>query len=95
MESDPMIKPEEIYMFIGFICTVVTLYGMFYSRTTKQENRITRLELTVERNVDTLLQHQKRLDSHDAENRVMLALVEKVDGLKEDIAEIKQALKNK
>lgn len=88
-----MIRPEEIYIFVGFLSTVAGMYGVFHNRTTKQENRITRLELRGERNTDILQQHQQRLDNHDVENKVMLALVEKVDGLKEDIAEIKQKLK--
>lgn len=87
------VNTEELYTLIAFLSTVVGLYAAFHGKVTKQENRLTKLESFVDRNADTLRQHQSRLDNHDNENRVMLALIEKVDALKEDILEIKQKLK--
>lgn len=95
-----MIKVEEIYMFVGFLSTLVGFYGFFQKKTTdqekkstEQENRITKIELAVMQNSKDIYQNRKRIDNHDVDNKVMLALVEKVDGLKEDIAEIKQKIK--
>ena len=49
--------------------------------------------MLVEKNREEIDRHQVRLDSHDVDNKIMLALVEKVDGLKEDIKEIKEEIK--
>lgn len=95
-----MIKPEDIYAFLGFIVSLAGLWIAFQSKMTtqekriiEQENRITTIELRTDRNREQIELHQRRLDNHDVDNKIMLALVEKVDALKEDIAEIKQDLK--
>ena len=49
--------------------------------------------MLVEKNREQLDRHNIRLDNHDLDNKIMLALVEKVDALKEDIKEIKDEIK--
>lgn len=87
-------SPSDIYEFIGFLVGLAGLWAFFATRMTAQEQRLTRIEMLVEQNREELDRHHKRLDNHDTDNKIMLALVEKVDGLKEDISEIKARLKD-
>ena len=86
-------NPSDIYEFVGFLVGLAGLWAFFATRLTNQEQRITRLEMLVEKNREQLDRHNIRLDSHDLDNKIMLALVEKVDALKEDIKEIKDEIK--
>ena len=86
-------NPSDIYEFVGFLVGLAGLWAFFATRLTNQEQRITRLEMLVEKNLEQLDRHNIRLDNHDLDNKIMLALVEKVDALKEDIKEIKDEIK--
>lgn len=86
-------NPSDIYEFVGFLVGLAGLWAFFATRLTNQEQRITRLEMLVEKNREQLDRHNVRLDNHDLDNKIMLALVEKVDALKEDIKEIKDEIK--
>lgn len=86
-------NPSDIYEFVGFLVGLAGLWAFFATRLTNQEQRITRLEMLVEKNREQLDRHNIRLDNHDMDNKIMLALVEKVDALKEDIKEIKETIK--
>ena len=86
-------NPSDIYEFVGFLVGLAGLWAFFATRLTNQEQRITRLEMLVEKNREQLDRHNIRLDNHDVDNKIMLALVEKVDALKEDIKEIKDEIK--
>nr|DAM81260.1 MAG TPA: Protein of unknown function (DUF2681) [Caudoviricetes sp.] len=86
-------NPSDIYEFVGFLVGLAGLWAFFATRLTNQEQRITRLEMLVEKNREQLDRHNIRLDNHDLDNKIMLALVEKVDALKEDIKEIKDEIK--
>ena len=86
-------NPSDIYEFVGFLVGLAGLWAFFATRLTNQEQRITRLEMLVEKNREQLDRHNIRLDNHDLDNKIMLALVEKVDALKEDIREIKDEIK--
>lgn len=86
-------NPTDIYQFIGFLVGLAGLWTFFATRLSTQEQRLTRLDMLVEKNIEQLERHQKRLDNHDMDNKIMLALVEKVDALKEDIKEIKETIK--
>ena len=86
-------NPSDIYEFVGFLVGLAGLWAFFATRLTNQEQRITRLEMLVEKNREQLDRHNIRLDNHDLDNKIMLALVEKVDALKEDIKEIKEEIK--
>ena len=87
-------NPSDIYEFVGFLVGLAGLWAFFATRLTNQEQRITRLEMLVDKNRELIERNQTRLDNLDMDNKIMLALVEKVDGLKEDIKEIKDKIKN-
>lgn len=87
-----MFAPGDIYEFVAFLVGLAGLWALFASKMTAQEQRQTRIEMLVEKLEEQLMVHQRRLDNHDTDNKIMLQLVEQVKGLKEDIAEIKQKL---
>lgn len=88
-----MFKPEDIVMIVGFIATLVGLWTGFSGKIAAQEKRLTTLEMYAASNKDKLSEHARRLENHEQEYRVMVALVEKVDNLSKDIQEIKEDLK--
>ena len=83
----------DAFKIVGFIISLIGFWNVMSSKITTQEQRLTKLEMLEKKNEEQLSRHQKRLDNHDVDNKIMLRLVEKVDALKEDIQEIKQRLK--
>ena len=83
----------DVVKIVGFIISLIGFWNMMSSKITEQEQRLTKVEMLGKKNEEQLTRHQKRLDNHDVDNKIMLRLVEKVDALKEDIQEIKQRLK--
>jgi len=83
----------DVVKIVGFIISLIGFWNMMSNKITTQEQRLTKVEMLGKKNEEQLTRHQKRLDNHDVDNKIMLRLVEKVDALKEDIQEIKQRLK--
>ena len=83
----------DVVKIVGFIISLIGFWNMMSNKITTQEQRLTKVEMLGQKNEEQLTRHQKRLDNHDVDNKIMLRLVEKVDALKEDIQEIKQRLK--
>ena len=83
----------DVVKIVGFIISLIGFWNMMSNKITIQEQRLTKVEMLGKKNEEQLTRHQKRLDNHDVDNKIMLRLVEKVDALKEDIQEIKQRLK--
>ena len=83
----------DVVKIVGFIISLIGFWNIMSNKITIQEQRLTKVEMLGKKNEEELTRHQKRLDNHDVDNKIMLRLVEKVDALKEDIQEIKQRLK--
>ena len=83
----------DVVKIVGFIISLIGFWNMMSNKITIQEQRLTKVEMLGKKNEEQLTRHQKRLDNHDVDNKIMLRLVEKGDALKEDIQEIKQRLK--
>ncbi|NQP39346.1 hypothetical protein HO922_11655 [Streptococcus suis] len=66
------IKPEHVYALVGFVSTVVGLWTNFSAKITKQENRITVLEKDIENLKEFKESANRRLDSHDEQNKAIL-----------------------
>ena len=71
---------------------LLAVYSYIKSQTTKQENRITMLEQECVYFKENMTEARKRLDSHDEQNKVLIALTEQVRGLSEDIKRIEKKL---
>ncbi|WP_412556316.1 hypothetical protein, partial [Streptococcus suis] len=64
--------------------TVVGLWTNFSAKITKQENRITVLEKDIENLKEFKESANRRLDSHDEQNKAILVLAEQVKSMGED-----------
>ncbi|MFI3225750.1 hypothetical protein [Streptococcus suis] len=72
--------------------TVVGLWTNFSAKITKQENRITVLEKDIENLKEFKESANRRLDSHDEQNKAILVLAEQVKSMGEDIRELKRVI---
>ncbi|MEG3268988.1 hypothetical protein [Streptococcus suis] len=77
---------------VGFVSTVVGLWTNFSAKITKQENRITVLEKDIENLKEFKESANRRLDSHDEQNKAILVLAEQVKSMGEDIRELKRVI---
>ncbi|HEM5572143.1 TPA: hypothetical protein U1699_002049, partial [Streptococcus suis] len=62
------------------------------AKITKQENRITVLEKDIENLKEFKESANRRLDSHDEQNKAILVLAEQVKSMGEDIRELKRVI---
>lgn len=84
---------------------IVSCAGFYLSsqnKTSTLEKRLTTLEVVNAEQEKVIDSHNRRLDKHEEEQKITLALVERIDhlsgairDLKGDITEIKQAMKGK
>ncbi|CAI3298411.1 hypothetical protein CIRMBP1257_00537 [Enterococcus cecorum] len=77
---------------LSVIGPLLAVYSYSKSQTTKQENRITMLEQEYLYFKESMAEARKRLDSHDEQNKALIALTEQVRGLSEDIKRIEKKL---
>ena len=71
---------------------LLAVYSYINNQTTKQENRITMLEQEYVYFKEGMAEARKRLDNHDEQNKALIALVEQVKGLGEDVKRIETKL---
>lgn len=83
---------EFVRWLFSVIGPLLAVYSYIKSQTTKQENRITMLEQECLYFKESMAEARKRLDSHDEQNKVLIALTEQVRGLSEDIKRIERKL---
>lgn len=83
---------EFLHWLFYVIGPLLATYSYIKSQTTKQENRITMLEQEYVYFKESMAEARKRLDSHDEQNKVLIALIEQVRGLSEDIKRIEKKL---
>lgn len=77
---------------LSVIGPLLAVYSYAKNQTTKQENRITMLEQEYVYFKENMAEVRKRLDNHDEQNKVLIALTEQVRGLSEDIKRIEKKL---
>lgn len=83
------------------IATGVTFYTSAKGRASQLERRITTLEVVNKEQEKVIESHNRRLDKHEEEQKITLALVERIDNLnanmrelKNDVADIKKLVDN-
>lgn len=86
-------EPDLIRWLITVVLPISISSASFYfssqSRASRLEHRITKLEVVdheIEKIVET---HSHRLDKYQEEQKVILALVERMDNLNENVVELK------
>lgn len=89
----PQNEPDLMNWFITVILPLSISSASFYfssqSRASRLEHRITKLEVfnhELEKIIDS---HNQRLDKHQEEQKITLALVQRMDHLNENIGELK------
>ncbi|HEM3635524.1 TPA: hypothetical protein U1C44_000982 [Streptococcus suis] len=68
------------------------MWTNFSAKITKQENRITVLEKDIENLKEFKESANRRLDSHDEQNKAILVLAEQVKSLGDDVRELKRVI---
>lgn len=83
------------------IVTGATFYTSAKGRASQLERRITTLEVVNREQEKVIESHNRRLDKHEEEQKITLALVERIDNLnanmrelKDDVADIKKLVDN-
>lgn len=85
-------------LIVQVFLTLIPVFGLYFSmkdKATKQENRLTVLEKDIENLHEFKISSNKRLDSHDEQNKAILVLAEQVKSLGEDVRELKSLIQNK
>ena len=85
-------KPEQIYLYVAFISSVIGMWSILSAKVTKQENRNTILEKDIENLKEFKESANRRLDSHDEQNKAILVLAEQVKSMGDDIRELKRVI---
>ena len=85
-------KPEQIYLYVAFISSVIGMWSILSAKVTKQENRNTVLEKDIENLKEFKDSANRRLDSHDEQNKAILVLAEQVKSMGDDIRELKRVI---
>jgi hypothetical protein len=82
-------RPEHIYTFIAFVSSILGMWSILSAKLTRQENRSTVLEKDIENLREFKESANRRLDSHEEQNKALLVLAEQVKTLSEDVKELK------
>ena len=85
-------RPEHVYTFAAFVSSVLGMWSILSAKMTRQENRITVLEKDIESLKDFKESANRRLDSHDEQNKAILVLAEQVKNMADDIRDLKRVI---
>ena len=85
-------EPEQIYLYVAFISSVIGMWSILSAKVTKQENRNTVLEKDIENLKEFKDSANRRLDSHDEQNKAILVLAEQVKNMSDDIKDLKRVI---
>ena len=84
--------PEQIYLYVAFISSVLGMWSILSAKLTKQENRNTVLEKDIENLKEFKESANRRLDSHDEQNKAILVLAEQVKNMGDDVRDLKRVI---
>ena len=85
-------RPEQIYLYVAFVSSVLGMWSILSAKMTKQENRNTILEKDIENLKEFKESANRRLDSHDEQNKAILVLAEQVKSMGDDVRELKRVI---
>lgn len=89
----PQNEPDLMNWLITVILPICISSASFYfssqSRASRLEHRITKLEVVDHEIEKTIETHNQRLDKHQEEHKITLALVQRMDHLNENIGDLK------
>ena len=85
-------RPEQAYIFVAFVSSVLGMWSILSAKVTKQENRNTVLEKDIENLKEFKENANHRLNSHDEQNKAILVLAEQVKNMSDDIRDLKRVI---
>ena len=90
-------KPEYqmLITLVGFIITVYGFYNVMKAKSIEQATKINTLELKISFLEQAIKEHTRRLDDHDKQNQVLVAMTEQMKNLTEDVRELKTMIKER
>lgn len=88
-QTDPDLMNWIITVILPISISSASFYFSSQSRASRLEHRITKLEV-VDHEIEKIIEtHNKRLDKHQEDQKIILALVQRMDHLNENISELK------
>lgn len=88
-QNDPDLMNWLITVILPISISSASFYFSSQSRASSLEHRITKLEV-VDHEIEKIIKnHNDRLDKHQEEQKIILALVQRMDHLNESIGELK------
>ncbi|CDG57975.1 DUF7365 family protein [Streptococcus thermophilus] len=88
-QTEPDLIKWILTVFIPLSISSASFYFTSQSRASRLEHRITKLEV-VDHEIEKIIEtHNKRLDKYQEEQKITLALVQRMDHLNENIGELK------
>lgn len=92
-----MPEKELMHWLITVVFPVLVTGASFYvaskNRTADLEHRLTELEVINRQQEKTIDSHSRRLDKHEEEQKITLALVERIDSLGRNINDLKNDMR--
>ena len=85
-------RPEQVYIYVAFVSSVLGMWSILSAKMTKQENRNTVLEKDIENLKEFKESANHRLNNHDEQNKAILVLAEQVKSMGEDIRDLKRVI---
>lgn len=88
-QTEPDLMNWIITVILPISISSASFYFSSQSRASRLEHRITKLEV-VDHEIEKIIEtHNKRLDKHQEDQKIILALVQRMDHLNENISELK------
>ena len=85
-------RPEQVYLYVAFVSSVLGMWSILSAKMTKQENRNTVLEKDIENLKEFKESANHRLNSHDEQNKAILVLAEQVKNMGDDVRDLKRVI---
>ncbi len=86
------LRPEQLYIYVAFVSSVLGMWSILSAKMTKQENRNTVLEKDIENLKEFKESANRRLDNHDEQNKAILVLAEQVKSMGNDVRDLKRVI---
>lgn len=88
-QNDPDLMNWLITTILPISISSASFYFSSQSRASRLEHRITKLEVLDHELKKTIESHSQRLDKHQEEQKIILALVQRIDHINENVVELK------
>ena len=88
-QTEPDLMNWLITVILPICISSASFYFSSQSRASRLEHRITKLEVFDNELEKTIESHNQRLDKHEEEQKITLALVQRMDHLNENVVELK------